>query len=204
MSRSKLTIMNMALAASGQPGKEITEASTGPEFALMERWYPDVVAECFEDEPFYFGKERVSLTNRSAGDFGYVDKWLLPTNVLQITRVFVNDYDTEDWQRDDEYLYIDASSGVDMEYIVSGAEHRWSATFAIAVARKLEALLRHGINEEFEEAEMVMRNAGFGLVKAGIHSSKQHRPRRPFRKGFLMRSRTHGPLRYRSRPDGKA
>lgn len=196
---SKLTIMNMALSASGQPGKEVTEASTGPEYALMDRWYPDIVGAVFEDGDFHFGKERYTLTNRSAGDFGFDDKWLLPSNVLHIIEVFVDAYPTEDWEWNGDYLYIDANTGVVIEYVVANQEAKWSSKARIAVATKLEALLRRSVNEEYEESRDTDQMANFLIQMAGTHSSKQRGPRRGFRKGFLMKSRTHGPQRFRRR-----
>lgn len=191
--------MNMALGASGQPGKEVTEASTGPEFALMERWYPEIVGEVFEDGDLHFGKERVTLTTRSAGDFGFDDAWLLPENILHIIQVFVSEYDTEDWERNGDYLYIDAATSVSVEYIKAGQENKWSSKATIAVVRKLEALLRRSINEEYEEGRDTEQAANFLAQMAGTHSSKQRGKRRSHQKGFLMRSRTRGPQRFRRR-----
>lgn len=201
MMRSRLTIMNMALSASGQPGKEVTEASTGPEYALMDRWYAEIVASVFEDGDFHFGKRRYTLTTRSAGDFGFDDAWLLPSDVLHIIEVYVSGYATEDWERNGDYLYIDAESGVAIEYIVAGQEDKWTAKAAIAVATALEALLRRSVNEEYEEARDTEQRANFLAQIAGTHSSKQRGRRRGFQKGFLLRSRTRGPQRFRRRGD---
>lgn len=199
MARSKLTIMNMALSASGQPGKEVTAASTGPEYALMDRWYPEIVGEVFEEGDFHFGKTRVALTTPGTANFGFDYAWLLPSDVLHIIQVFVSDYDTEDWEQNDRYLYIDAESSVEVEYVKAGQEDKWSSKLAMAVARKLEALVRRSINEEYEEARDTEQAANFLVQMAGTHSSKQRGKRRGFQKGFLMRSRTHGPQRFRRR-----
>ena len=197
--RSKLTVMNQALSASGQPGKEITEASNDPEFALMERHYNEIVAEAFEAGVFHFGKVRYAATTRSAGDFGFDDAWLLPEDVLHITQVFVNERDIEDWERNGQYLYIDATEKVVVEYIGTNKESTWSPSFTKGIVGRLEALLRRSINEEFEEAANTDQAASFQLQMAGTQSSKQRGPRRAFRKGFLMRSRTHGSQRFRRR-----
>ena len=191
--------MNQALSASGQPGKEITEASTGPEFALMDRWYDEIVRDAFESGDFHFGKTRLDLTTRSAGDFGFDDAWLLPNDILHIIKVFVNKYDTEDWERNGKYLYINASSLVAVEYVKSGQEDRWTAAFAKGIVGELEALLRRSINEEYEEGRDTAQMAKFQLQIAGTQSSKQRGQRRPFRKGFLMKSRSHGRQRFRRR-----
>ncbi len=199
MSRSKLTLYNMALSASGQAGKEVTEASVGPEFALLERWYPEIVGAAFEEGDFHFGKQMFTPTTRSAGDFNFDDAWLLPDDVLHIIEVRVNKYDTEDWEWNGQHLYIDASSGVTVEYIKAGAEHLWSSKAAIAIAGKLEALLRRSINEEYEEGRDTDQAANFQMQMAGTQSSKQRGKRRGFQKGFLLRSRTWGRQRFRRR-----
>jgi len=197
--RSKITIMNQALSLAGQAGEEVTEGSTGPEFALMNRWYPEVVGEAFESGIYNFGRDRITLTTSSTGDFGFDRRWRLPDDILHVLRAFVSDYETQDWEHDGEYLYIDATANVVIEYIRKNSEQRWSATFANGIAKKLASLLSVGINEEFEEGDAHDGMADRALMKAGILSAKQRGPRRAFRRGYLVKSRSYGPRRYRRR-----
>ena len=197
--RSKITIMNQALAASGQANKELTEGQASPEFTLMEKFYDEIVGAAMEVENIYFGRARVTLTNRDTGDFGFDDKWDLPGDYLNVLEVFVSDYPTQDWERVENSIYINASANVTAEVIQRGAESSWSSLFTLGVIGRLESLLRKGINEELEEAFAVDEAADFTLQKAGTHSSKQTGDRRPYKEGFLMRSRRHGRQGYRKR-----
>ncbi len=201
--RSKITIMNMALALSGQPGKEITEGSTGPEFTILDRWYDEVVGEAFEEGDYNFGTVKVSLTTRSAGDFGFDDKWLLPADVLHIKHAYItsgtSDFERDDWESDGTYLYINATANVSIEYVKAGQEHTWSNKFARGIALMLASILKEGLNEEYEEARDTEDRAMEALSKAGALASAQRGPRRPFREGFLIRSRRYGKQRFRYR-----
>lgn len=202
MARSKISIFNAALRRAGE-NKDLVDGDTAPEFGVLERNYPEIVGEAFEATRLDFGKVRAPLTTRSTGDFGFDHKYLLPTDFLAVLRVEVDELDPAgDWEINGTYLYIDDSDGIEIEYVRRGSESSWSSTFANGVIHKLAALIKEAVHEEPEEAERLDRMGETKLTKAGILASKQRADRRPYKAGFLMRSRRHGRRSYRVR--GKA
>lgn len=198
MARSKITLFNAAMHKAGH-AKQLIDGDTAPAFLVLDSNYPEIVGEAFESSRVDFGKVRASLTTRSAGDFGFDFKYLLPADFLSAIRVEVNEVEPRDWEINGNHLYVDGESGVLIEYIRQGSESMWSATFANAIIHLLAALIKEAVNEEVEEAQALEQAGEFKLTKAGILSSKQHGRRRPYREGFLMRSRRLGQQRYRRR-----
>ncbi len=198
MARSKITLFNAAMAKAGH-SKQLIEGDTAPAFFVLDTNYPEIVGEAFESSRLHFGKIRAPLTTRSEGDFGFDYRYLLPDDFLSVIRVEVDGVQPRDWEINGEYLYLDASTGVVIEYIRQGAESMWSATFANAIIHLLTALIKESVNEEIEEAQALETTGENKLMKAGILSSKQRQDRRHYKEGFLMRSRRHGRQGYRRR-----
>lgn len=198
MARSKITLFNAAMAKAGH-SRQLVEGDTAPAFFVLDSNYPEIVGEAFESSRLHFGKVRASLTTRSAGDFGFDNRYLLPEDFLSVIRVEVDETPPRDWEINGDHLYLDAEAGVVVEYIRQGNESAWSATFANAIIHLLAALIKEAVNEEVEEAQALESMGENKLLKAGILSSKQRKDRRPYREGFLMRSRHRGRQGYRNR-----
>lgn len=192
--RSKTTIFNAALLRTGND-----EATDDGLRRAMEANYDEIVRQCFEDGDgvFPFGRKRVVLTSRSAGDFGYDDSYTMPSDVIHVTEVFFGDVSAADLQRSWELntqsntLLVDADGAViSIEYVCEGAEHTWSAGFALGVQRRLEAVIKD-VQEEFEESTAKDQDADFHLMKASVKGSKNRSARRvwPTNKGRLIRAR---------------
>ena len=198
MARSKITLFNAAMGKAGF-SKQLVEGDTAPVFFVLDSNYPEIVGEAFESSRLHFGKVRASLTTRSAGDFGFDNRYLLPSDFLSVIRVEVDETPPRDWEINGAHLYLDAETGVVLEYIRQGAESMWSSTFANAIIHLLAALIKESVEEEVEEAQRLESIGENKLMKAGILSSKQRGDRRPYKEGFLMRSRRRGKQRYRAR-----
>lgn len=192
--RSKTTIMNAALLRCGRE-----ETQSGGIWRAMEANYDEIVRQCFEDGDgvYPFGKARVTLTSRSEGTFGYDDAYKLPNDVIHVREVFVDTYSASDlllpWD-------VDATAGqlllnadgrtVEVEYVREGLEHTWSANFALAVQRRLEAVIKDAM-EEFEESAAKEQEADFLVLKAGVKGSKNRSQRKVWKRGGgrLIRAR---------------
>lgn len=198
MARSKITLFNAAMAKAGH-SRQLIEGDTAPAFFVLDTNYPEIVGEAFESSRLHFGKIRATLTTRSDGDFGFDNRYLLPNDFLSAIRVEVDDALPRDWEINGDHLYLHAETGVVLEYIRQGAESMWSSTFANAIIYLLAALIKESVNEEVEEAQALETAGENKLMKAGILSSKQRKDRRPYKEGFLMRSRRRGQQRYRNR-----
>lgn len=198
MARSKITLFNAAMAKAGH-SKQLVEGDTNPAFRVLDANYAEIVGEAFETSRLHFGKVRASLTTRSAGDFGFDNKYLLPADFLSAITVEVDETIPRDWEINGNHLYLDADTGVVIEYIRQGNETAWSSTFANAIIFLLASLIKEAVNEEVEEAQALGQQGENKLLKADIYSSKQRKDRRPYKEGFLMRSRRRGQHRYRNR-----
>lgn len=174
--RSKTTIFNAALLRTGNHSYG-SGGSSGIEEALDAN-YDEIVREAFENTEFTFGKARVMLTSRSAGDFGFDDAFLLPADLIHVTEVYFNDYAAPDigekWEIDGSTseLMVDAKErSVAVEYLKVGLEHTWSASFARGIQRKLEAVIKDVI-EESEEAAALDNEGDFQIMKGSVKSAK--------------------------------
>jgi len=164
--------------------------------------YDEIVRSCFEegDGAFEFGRVRRELTSRAEGDFGFDDAFALPNDAIHITDVYLGGYSCADllepWEIDGETarLMVNASNRkAEIEYVRAGLEHTWSAQFAIAVQRKLEAVIKDCL-EESAEAAAKEQEADFHLMKAGIKGSKNRSARRVWKLGGgrILRARRGG------------
>lgn len=195
--RSKTSIFNAAMLRVG--GQAATEGEGGSLWTALDANYPEIVRECFEsgDGTFSFGRKRRELTSRQEGDFGYDDKYQLPTDAVHILEIYLSDVSCarllEPWEIDGETnsLVVNARGRkVEVEYVAEGLEHTWSAGFALAIQRRLEAVIKD-VLEEFGESNSKDQDADFHLMKASITDAKNRSARRvwPKDQGRLVRAR---------------
>lgn len=190
--RSKITIFNAALLRTGNT--PITEGDGSPLAQALEANYPEIVRDAFEDQEYPFGKARIELTGRGAGDFGYDDAFTFPSTVIHIFDVYLNGTRAallqESWEvkADTRELLIDARERkVEIEHIKVGLEYTWSATFARAVQKRCEAVIK-SVEEETEEAVAFDGDADFQFLRAGVKASKNRSRVRIKRGGRLVRA----------------
>ncbi len=195
--RSKTTIFNAALLRTGND--PATEGEGNGLWLALEANYDEIVRSCFEegDGVFPFGKARHELTSRLNGTFGYDDGFALPVDAVHVIEVYIDSRPAAalllPWEIDGESNVLLVNSGarkVEVEYVRRGLEHTWSAQFALAVQRKLEAVIKDAL-EESEESASKERDAEFHLLKAGIVGAKDRSARKVWRKGGgrLLRAR---------------
>lgn len=165
----------------------------------MEANYDEIVRQAFEDGDgvYPFGKKRTTLTGRSTGTFGFDDAYALPDDVIHVIEVFFNEKAASDlleaWEIDgvNNTLQVNGSERtIEIEYVMQGLEHTWSANFAKAIQRKLEAVIKD-VLEESEESMAKDQDADFILLKAGVKSAKNRSQRRVWKRGGgrLIRAR---------------
>ena len=193
--RSKTTIFNAALLRCGR--SDTTEGEGSDLWRAMEANYDEIVRAAFEDGDgaFPFGRVRRTLTGRSAGDFGFDDSFALPSDAIHIIEVYLNDCAASDlqepWEVDgqNQTLLINANNRtVSVSAVKEGLEHTWSASFAKAVQRRLEAVIKD-VEEEMDEAMAKDQEADFMLLKAGVKGNKNRSGRRVWKRGSGRLSR---------------
>lgn len=187
--RTKTTIFNAALLRCGR--SDTTEGEGSGLWRAMEANYDEIVRAAFEegDGAFPFGKVRIELTGRSAGDFGYDDSFAVPSYVIHIMEVYLDECSMSDTLQEWEYdaqtgnLLIDAGTRkVEIDGVKEGLEYTWSGNFAKSVQRSLEAVIKD-VLEEFEESVAKDDDAAFHLMKAGVKGSRNRSKQRMFKKG---------------------
>ena len=186
---SKIQLYNAALTATRCD--PITSNDGSDRWLLLESNYPTIVRAALERGKYSVGRERVALTSRVAGKFGYDDGYVLPADTLIVRHVWVNEALTEAWSTDDDTLYIDATSGVECEYIKQPVEQSFHAQLDLALTLKLQAVILRW-KESYQEAEAMDQKADFELLRAKHVSTGQRGKRRPFREGRVMRARRYG------------
>lgn len=192
--RSKTTLFNAALLRCGQ--KNISAGDGSFIWQALDANYDEIVRECFERGDFPFGKTRVELTGRSAGRWGYDDAYVIPEDALHIVEVYIGERAASDiraqWEFDGgtrEVLLNAGGEKVEIEYRKTGQEHTWSATFSLAVQRRLEAVVKDVI-EEAGESIAKGQEADLMLLRASVKGSRGRLPERVFDKhgGRLVRA----------------
>jgi hypothetical protein len=197
--RSKVTIFNAALLRSGYA--ESVEAEGSAMWRAMDASYDEIVRSAFEEGggSYPFGKRRVELTSRAAGDFGFDDSYTMGNDVIHVIEVFLDLLPASSllaaWETKTEdgasSLQINASSRtVEIEYVASGMENSWTAGFTLGIQRRLEAVIKD-VDQETEEANSKERDADFAFLRTQVKSSKNRSKSRLFRRGLgrLSRSR---------------
>lgn len=186
---SKIQLFNAALTATRC--NTITSNDGSKEWLLLESNYPTIVDAALERGKLYFGRERVDLTSRVPGKFGYDDGYVLPADVLMVRHVWIDDIITEDWTADDDTVYVNAISGVECEYIKKPVEQTFSRQFDLALIFKLQAVILRW-KEQYSEADAMDQRGDFELLRARTVSSGQRGKTRPLREGRVMSRRRHG------------
>lgn len=187
--RTKTTIFNAALLRTGH--SDVTEGEGSGLWRALEANYNEIVRAAFEDGngTFPFGKDRRTLTGRSAGDFGFDDSFVIGSDIIHVTEVFLDEKACsvllEPWEIDAQAgtLLVNANTRtVEIEGIKEGLEYTWSASFALGVQRKCEAVIKD-VEEEFSEATAKDQDGDYLLTKAGIKGSRNRSKKRVFKKG---------------------
>jgi hypothetical protein len=183
-------IMNVALVTQGFD--EINESQSLPEQRALSRNWPMIVEAELEDSNLHFTKVEDTLSNRTAGKYGFDDAYLLPGTALHVRKVWVecpqSDRREPKWVQDDRYVYLDSTDGVIVEYVVSQEATFWSANFARGVQMKLEAVLLR-IKEEYGEASQMEQAAEVHFQRARTNSSKARSPADAFRQSSIADAR---------------
>lgn len=202
--RSKDTIFNAALLKCGR--EDTTTGGSGPLWRTMDANYDEIVRSAFEDAAgaLPFGKARVALTSRTASDYGYDDAFTLPSDCLHVIEVYVADYAAGDirlsWEVAEDKVHLDSDNrAVEIEYVKSGLEAKWSSNFALGVQRRLEAVIQSFL-EEPEEAQLRDQQADMYFMRAGVKGSKNRSKERAWKSGGgrLIRARRNPRSRVRS------
>jgi hypothetical protein len=190
--RSKITLFNSALTRTGN--STVVEGDGSFIWQALEANYEEIVRAAFEGQEFPFGKARVTLTSRATGRFGYDDAYTMPVNVIHVTQVWLDNKLAsnleESWEVDGETNELMVNSKgrtVEVEYIKVGMESSWSAKFALAIQRRLEAVIRD-VEEETEESAAKDTEADYQLLSAGIKASKNRSRERVRKGGRLIRA----------------
>ena len=190
--RSKITLYNAALLRTGN--NAVVEGDGSFIWQALEANYSEIVRAAFEDQEFTFGKARETLTSRAEGRFGYDDAYTMPSEVIHVIDVFLDEVSAarlgESWEIDSSTneVMIDAGTRtVEVEFIRVGLEHTWSAQFAKGIQRRLEAVIKDAIDET-SEAEALDMDADYKFLKAGVKSSKNRSKERVRRGGRLVRA----------------
>jgi hypothetical protein len=195
--RTKTTIFNAALLRTGH--SDVTEGQGSGLWRALEANYDEIVRAAFEDGAgtFPFGKVREILTGRSAGNFGFDDSYTIPSGVIHVIEVYLNDLPCSDlqepWEIDGQSnaLLINAKTRtVAINGLKEGLEHTWSAAFTLGVQRKCEAVIKD-VEEESEESAAKDQDADYQLLKAGVKGAKNRSKRQVWKKGGgrLIRAR---------------
>jgi hypothetical protein len=190
--RSKTTIFNAALTRTGNNSS--TEGDGSILWEALETNYDEIVRCGFEDGEYPFGRIRSQLTSRADGGLGYEDAYTYPSEIIHITDVYLDDCRASDlqeaWDIDasTRQLMIDASGRkVEIEGLKRGLEHTWSGKFALAIQRKLEAVIKD-VLEESEESSMKDSEGDFMMMKASVKGSKSRSKRKLRKGGRLVRA----------------
>ncbi len=187
--RTKTTIFNAALLRTGN--SDVTEGEGSGLWRALEANYDEIVRAAFEEGngSYPFGKVRRTLTSRAEGDFGYDDSYVIGSDIIHVTEVFLDEHACSDLQ---EPWEIDAQAGtllvnagsrtVEVEGIKEGLEYTWSGKFAMGVQRKCEAVIKD-VEEEFSESVRKDETADFIFMKASVKGSRNRSKGRVFKKG---------------------
>lgn len=191
MSYAMLDIMNAALISQGQ--YEISDNDGSDEFRLLSKNWPLIVEAELEDGNYRFTREQMTLSSRSAGRFGFADAYARPGTALFVRDVWYQDTDGTkvaiDWAQDSAKIYVDRSTGVECEYLVSADPGVWTATFARGVQLKLEALIARAIKEEPSQAIALEQLSENFFQRARTNSSRGRSTTDPFLQGRIAASR---------------
>lgn len=195
--RTKSSIFRAALSRTGNGVS--SDADGSGLWTALEANYDEIVRATFEagDGNYPFGRTRTTLTSRSAGVLGYDDSYAVPNDCLHVVEVFYDDYSASDlyepWDFDGENNAVvlnAAGRTIEIEYVRAGQESKWSASFALAVQRRLEAVIKD-VLEESEESIAKDNEADLQILKAGVKSAKNRSQKRVWNKnrGRLVRAR---------------
>lgn len=181
---SMLGIMNAALISQGFD--EIVQDNDGSvEWRLLSRNWPLIVEAELEDGLYYFTKKQAALETRQDGAFGFEDAYLVPMASLHVRSVWVQEQSGSrnldlDWGQDGERVYVNAPSGVFIEYVDAEDPSFWGANFSRGVQMKLEAVLLR-VREEYGAAGDMENQAEAYFQRARTNSTKSRSATEPYK-----------------------
>lgn len=185
-----LQIMNAALQQQGFD-EQLSENDGTAEFRLLAAKWPLIVEAELENGLYNFTRKQVFLQTRIAGQFGYEDAFLIPSDVLHVRRCWYMDGDQRiepSWLQDGTHVHVDRPDGVFIEYVDAADPYLWSANFSAGVSLALEAVLL-GFKEEWGAASQKEQEAGMKFQSARTNSSKGRSPRRAYRDSPIVKAR---------------
>lgn len=189
---SMLGIMNAALVSVGYD--EITSENDGTaEFrTMMRNWHGIVEAE-LETGHYEFSRGQTEVVSRIPGKFGHPDGYLIPSEALTVTRVWLPG-ETEvrefiDWSSDGTAVYLDSPDGCLIEYLTVPDPSIWSANFSQGVQYSLEAVLLRAHAGEPGEAAQREGMAEMKFQTARTRASKARAARPLVRQSAFARAR---------------
>lgn len=188
---SMLGIMNAALISQGF--EEILAENDGSdEHRLLSRNWPTIVEAELEDGAYFFTKKQTALVTRTDGIFGYDDAYLVPAAALHVRRLWTEETEGErnflSWVQDGTRVYVNAPSGVFIEYAEAADASIWSANFTRGVQLKMEACLLR-FKEEHATAQATEQNAEVYFQRARTNSSKSRSAQNPYKESRFAKAR---------------
>ena len=170
---SMLGIFNAALVAQGL--QEIVSENDGSdEFRVLSRNWPAIVEAELEDGAYFFARREMELHNRTDGQFGFRDAFLIPPDAIHVRRVWdpANPRHQIDYVQDGTHVHVNHSSPITVQYLEVADESLWSANFVRGVQMKLEAVILRALKEEAGEAAAMEAQAETYFQRARTNSSK--------------------------------
>jgi hypothetical protein len=189
---SMLQIINAALIAQGQ--YEISSENDGSdEWRLLSRNWPQIVEAEMEAGNYHFTKTQTQLLSQNPGKFGFEYAYTVPAAALHVRNAWITNNLSEriqiDWVQDGSAIHTDEADGCWIEYVIAPDASFWTATFALGVQYKLEALICRAIKEEATEARQMEELAEATFQKSRTTSSKARRAQPAYRIGPIASAR---------------
>jgi hypothetical protein len=187
-----LQIMNAALIAQGQY-EIVSEGDGSDEWRLLSRNWPLIVEAEMEAGNYYFTKATQQLLSRVNGQYGFDDAYAVPAAAMHVRNLWIENEEgdriTVDWMQDGTYVHLDSPDGCWIEYLIAADASFWTATFALGVQYKLEALICRAIKEEAAEAREMEALAEATFQKSRTTSSKARRAQPAYKTGPIASAR---------------
>lgn len=189
-SMSMLQTMNAALLSQGFD--EIVSVEDGSdEYRVLARNWPTIVGRELEDGRYQFSRVELVLNNRTDGEFGFEDRYLLPSDTLHVRNAYRLDNGCREeilWSQAGLYVHVDAPAGITVEAYSAPGIDLWSHNFAYGVQKRLEAVLCR-VREDAAGAREADGDAEVAFQRARTHSSQAHSPSSAYRRSPMAAAR---------------
>lgn len=172
-----LTTVNEALVLTGNAPVTLNDGSD--EWIFIATAWNAVINDLISVHNWPFAKYQTDLV-LGAGDES--DKYdyghNLPDAVVSLRSVFVDGYLTTEYELIGRTVYLDANSGVSIEYIAMPEDEDWHPQTTRVLRTMLMAACYRGLNEDISAADNMDRNVEFFLSQARAIVSAQNPGRR--------------------------